>query len=248
MFITWFEILNFILCLFLILTGYKYFETFWSYKINKPYAWEQSVALKTIPSELIRLERTFRDRVRFYNFWFQIEHIKKMEIEGVFAELGVYKGITAKVIHFMDTNRRFYLFDTFDGFDPRDLKNEFQNESKFDPSNFSDTDITQVRDYISGNDNIIFREGYFPDTVRDLGKERFALVHLDADLYTPTLEALKFFYPRMSPGGVIIIHDYNHTWDGITKAVNLFVKNIPESLIEVMDWQGSVMIVRNKTK
>jgi O-methyltransferase len=171
-----------------------------------------------------------------------------MEIEGAFAELGVYKGITAKVIHFMDTNRRFYLFDTFDGFDPRDLKNEFQNESKFDPSNFSDTNITQVRDYISGNDNIIFREGYFPDTARDLGKERFALVHLDADLYTPTLEALKFFYPRMSPGGVIIIHDYNHTWDGITKAVNVFVKNIPESIIEVMDWQGSVMIVRNKTK
>ena len=38
MFITWFELLNFILCLFLVLIGYKYFETFWSYKINKPYA------------------------------------------------------------------------------------------------------------------------------------------------------------------------------------------------------------------
>ena len=69
----------FILCLFLVLIGYKYFETFWSYKINKPYAWEQSVSLKTVPSELIKLERTFRDRVRFYNFWFQIEYIKKME-------------------------------------------------------------------------------------------------------------------------------------------------------------------------
>ena len=29
-------------------------------------------------------------------------------------------------------------------------------------------------------------------------------------------------------------------------AVNAFVKNIPESIIEVMDWQGSVMIIRNK--
>ena len=139
MFITWFELLNFTLCLFLLLIGYKYFETFWSYKINKPYAWEQSVSLKKVPSELIKLERTFRDRVRFYNFWFQIEYIKKMEIEGAFAELGVYKGITAKAIHFMDADRRFYLFDTFNGFDPRDLKVEFQNESKFDPSYFSDT-------------------------------------------------------------------------------------------------------------
>ena len=78
-------------------------------KINKPYAWEQSVSLKTIPSELIKLERTFRDRVRFYNFWFQIKYIKKMEIEGAFAELGVYKGITAKVIHLWIPIRRFYL-------------------------------------------------------------------------------------------------------------------------------------------
>ena len=247
MFITWFELLNFILCLFLLLIGYKYFETFWSYKINKPFAWEQSVALKTVPPELIKLERTFRDRVRFYNFWFQMEHIKKMKIKGALAELGVYKGITAKAIHFMDTDRRFYLFDTFNGFDSRDLRVELQNESKFDPSNFSDTDIDLVRNYSSGNDNIIFRKGYFPETAIGLGKERFALVHLDADLYTPTLEALKFFYPRMNPGGVIIIHDYNHTWDGIPRAVNAFVKNIPESIIEVMDWQGSVMIIRNKS-
>tara|TARA_B110000046_G_scaffold184352_1_gene222617 strand:- start:1850 stop:2362 length:513 start_codon:yes stop_codon:yes gene_type:complete len=169
-----------------------------------------------------------------------------MKIAGAFAELGVHKGVTAKAIHFMDVDRKLYLFDTFNGFDPRDLAVESQQEDKFDPSNFSDTEIAQVRTYISGNDNVIFKKGYFPETILDLGQELFAFVHLDADLYLPTLEALKFFYPRMNPGGVIIIHDYNHTWDGIPKAVNTFVENIPESIIELMDWQGSVMIVKNK--
>jgi len=246
MFVTWFEVLNFALCVFLILIGYKYFETFWSYKINKPYAWEQAVALKTVPPDLIKMERTFRDRVRFYHLWFQIEYLKKTEVKGAFAELGVHKGVTAKAIHFMDIDRPLYLFDTFNGFDARDLAIESQQEDKFDPSNFSDTDIEQVRDYIGGNDNLIFKKGYFPKTTLGLEQEQFALVHLDADLYVPTLEALKFFYPKMNPGGVIMVHDYNHTWDGIPRAVNTFVENIPESIIELPDWQGSVMIVRNK--
>ena len=246
MFITWFEVLNFALCLCLILIGYKYFETFWSYKINKPYAWEKAIALKAVPPELIKIERRFRDRVRFYNLWFQIEYIKKMQIEGAFAELGVHKGVTAKAIHFMDIDRKLYLFDTFNGFDSRDLAAEVQQEDKFSPSNFADTEVAEVRAYIGGNDNLIFKKGYFPETTIGLEKERFALVHLDADLYIPTLEALKFFYPKINPGGVIIVHDYNHTWDGIPKAVNAFIKDIPESITEMMDWQGSVMIVKNK--
>jgi O-methyltransferase len=246
MFVTWFQVLNFALCVCLILIGYKYFETFWSYKINKPYAWDQAVALKTVTPQLIKMERTFRDRVRFYNLWFQIEYLKRMKITGAFAELGVHKGVTAKAIHWMDVDRKLYLFDTFNGFDPRDLTVEVQQEDKFDPSNSSDTDVEIVRAYIGGNDNLIFKKGYFPETTLGLEYERFALVHLDADLYVPTLEALKFFYPKMNPGGVIIIHDYNHTWDGIPKAVNTFVENIPEPIIELMDWQGSVMIIRNK--
>tara|TARA_B110000908_G_C10257755_1_gene456804 strand:- start:890 stop:1402 length:513 start_codon:yes stop_codon:yes gene_type:complete len=169
-----------------------------------------------------------------------------MKITGAFAELGVHKGVTAKAIHLMDVDRKLYLFDTFNGFDPRDLAVESQQGNKFDPSNFSDTEVEIVRAYIGGNDNLIFKKGYFPETTLGLEQEGFALVHLDADLYVPTLEALKFFYSKMNPGGVIIIHDYNHTWDGIPKAVNTFVENIPESIIELMDWQGSIMIIRNK--
>jgi len=46
-------------------------------------------------------------------------------------------------------------------------------------------------------------------------------------------------------GGVIIVHDYNHNWEGIPKAIDEFMVTIPESLIELSDWQGSAMIVKN---
>ena len=43
---------------------------------------------------------------------------------------------------------------------------------------------------------------------------QYALVHLDADLYSPQFSGLQYFYPRMTPGGVIIIHDCNNEFSG----------------------------------
>ncbi len=97
-------------------------------------------------------------------------------------------------------------------------------------------------------DRIIFHPGYFPGTAAPLKDTVFSFVHLDADLYLPTIEGLKFFYTRLSPGGVIMVHDYNHNWDGVKKAVDEFTATIPETLIEIADWKGSVMVVKNKNR
>ncbi len=46
--------------------------------------------------------------------------------------------------------------------------------------------------------------------------------------------------------GVVIIHDYNHAWPGIQKAVDEFSKTIEEIIMEIADWQGIVMIVTDR--
>jgi O-methyltransferase len=110
---------------------------------------------------------------------------------------------------------------------------------------FADTSIEQVKKYINGNENLIYKPGFFPDTTKGLDNEMFSLVHIDADLYAPTIAALNYFYPKLSKGGIIIIHDYNHDWDGIPKAINEFMVTIPETIISLPDWQGSAMIIKN---
>ena len=216
-----------------------------SYRISKPYKWEDAIQNKTISSKLKKIERNYSDRVRFYNLWFQIERLNANSVQGAFAELGVHKGETARAIHFMDEKRKLYLFDTFNGFSSEDLQYETQKDERFETDMFADTSIEKVKKFISGNDNVNFIPGLFPASAVGLENELFAFVNIDADLYAPTIAALNFFYPKMSKGGVLIIHDYNHNWDGIPKAINEFIQTIPESLIEIADWQGSAMIIKN---
>ena len=85
--------------------------------------------------------------------------------------------------------------------------------------------------------------GYFPDSAKGLENETFALVNIDADLYNPVKAGLEFFYPRMSPGGIILIHDYNHRWEGLVKAVDEFAAKTSCTIIPVPDLDSTVMIV-----
>lgn len=241
---TIFQLITIALVVTFLFLAFKLAETNWSYKISKPHAWDAAVKKGNVSTKLKRIERFYRDKVRFYTFWFQIERLKSKQIIGAFAEVGVYKGETAKMMHEMDPLRRLHLFDTFEGFNKNDLENEHVNDTNH-AIDFSDTSTESVTKYIDGNTNIVFHKGYFPDTTKNLVVEKFAFVHLDADLYKPTLSALHYFYPLLTNGGVIIIHDYNHTWQGVSKAVDEFSKTIAESLVEIPDWQGSVMIVKN---
>jgi O-methyltransferase len=96
----------------------------------------------------------------------------------------------------------------------------------------------------SRNKNIKVHKGIFPSSVKDgLHEAKFAFVHLDADVYEPTLAGLDFFYPRMSIGGVIVVHDYN-TWPGARKAVQDFFANKTEVPIPMPDKSGSAVIIK----
>jgi len=85
-------------------------------------------------------------------------------------------------------------------------------------------------------------KGRFPETATAVpSDETFAFVHLDCDLELPIAAGLEFFYPRLAPGGMMVIHDYESGghWPGVRKAVNEFLKDKPESIIIVPDKSGT---------
>lgn len=71
----------------------------------------------------------------------------------------------------------------------------------------------------------------------------FAFVSIDADLYKPIYEGLKYFYPRLSPGGYIFVHDYNtHIFHGAKQAVRDFCNESRVSFFPLSDHAGSAVI------
>lgn len=152
--------------------------------------------------------RSYDIRNRFLKNFAEIIYDQK--ISGSVAEGGVFEGRFSKMISKYFPDRRFYLFDTFEGFDLRDVECDKQN-------NFSVNireglyKVTKTVDEIIGalphSENAIVRKGFFPETAQGI-EDEFIFVNLDFDLYQPTIEGLRFFWPRMRKGGLILVHDY----------------------------------------
>lgn len=224
----------------LIYALYYAYETFFG-KTHQPRLWKQQVKEGNISKALQKAESRYKDGIRFYTWWFMVEQLKKQKIPGHYAELGVYKGDSAEILHLMDEDRNFHLFDTFSGFQEKDLKGETGKAATYTPHDFADTSLQRVKERLSSN-QFFFHQGDFSKTQKEVENEQFALVNMDVDLYIPTKAGLEFFYPRLSPGGVIFVHDYNPDWPGIIKAVDEFITEFSVHLIHIPDNDDTVII------
>ena len=62
-------------------------------------------------------------------------------------------------------------------------------------------------------------KGWIPEKFNKVKDKKFSFVHIDVDLYEPTLQSLEFFFPRLIEGGIIVCDDYNSFgFDGAKKA------------------------------
>lgn len=156
-------------------------------------------------------------------------------IKGDIAEVGVYKGGTAKVIAMAKGPKKLYLFDTFEGLPKR---TEHDNEELH--KGLFHVEFEEVKKYLQGEKEVYFYKGLFPKTAKPIENVMFSFVHLDVDLYESTLDCLKFFYPRMSKGGIIISHDYQNL-NGVRKAFDEFFEKKLEPIIEMSGSQCLVI-------
>lgn len=155
------------------------------------------------------------------------KEIYRNNVGGAVAELGVYRGDFARFIAKLMPDRMLYLFDTFEGFDDRDDSENDDREilhGAYGEWNFKGTSMEVVLERIGLHDNVIVKKGYFPETSKGLEDEKFAFASIDTDLYEPTKAGLDFFYPRMSAGGYIFVHDFAEL-KGVRKAVCEFCSN-----------------------
>lgn len=126
---------------------------------------------------------------------------------GDIAEIGVYKGGTAKIlceVFGADSARpRIHLFDTFEGM--IETKN---SDEVFEKGNLSDTSVESVREFLGNPGYVDFHKGPIAETRCVAEDLQFKFVHIDVDLYQSHKECIDYFYDRLLPGGIMVFDDY----------------------------------------
>jgi Macrocin-O-methyltransferase (TylF) len=162
--------------------------------------------------------------------------------EGHFAECGVYKGasayILAKELKNAKSSKKLHLYDSFEG---------LSAPAAIDGGHWTRGDLLGGLEEVENNlrgmaTHIVFHKGWIPEAFDKDSEDSFSFVHIDVDLHQPTLDALAYFYPRMSRHGVILCDDYGfETCPGARKACDDFFKATGDVVLHLPTGQGLVI-------
>lgn len=191
-----------------------------------------------------------------------VEYLVKSKIEGSIVECGVWRGgssaaaaITLRQLN--DHSRSLWLYDTYEGMSPPSVDDVDcwghdadgllkQQDPKDASSVWCVSSLDEVKQVIASTDypkdQVHFVEGKVEETIPNAMPEKIALLRLDTDWYESTKWELENLFPRLVPGGVLIIDDYGH-WKGCRKAVDeYFAKNSIPMLLNRIDYTGRLGI------
>lgn len=168
-----------------------------------------------------------------YTIYSVLRHIIKNDIRGDIVECGVAAGVkiaicceTLRSANVM--NKDLYLYDTFEGMTAPGPKDDFYEGNIGDYVNVKQKwrtllddsgnttwgrhDLDTVRANIEKTKyplkNVHFVKGDVSETLKDSQHEEIAVLRLDTDFYDSSLVELEELYPKVVPGGVVILDDY----------------------------------------
>lgn len=170
---------------------------------------------------------------RLYTIYQTLVYLQQTRFEQKshnFAELGVFRGGTSYFIAMVGRSLGFknfsvHAFDTFEGHPQEDIK---AGIDKYKAGKFNSTDFEVVKEYLSPFENVFIHKGRFQDNCKNIQDLQFDFIHLDMDIYLPTIFGLSYFDEHIVRGGVMIVDDFNTTTcPGINTAVEEFLKSNP---------------------
>jgi O-methyltransferase len=191
---------------------------------------------------------------RMYALYEAVAYIERASIPGDIVECGVWRGgsslMAGLTLDRLGATRRLWLYDTFEGMPPPGEEDAHhagehardrlvpgerrpgaRNEWAWAP--LDDVRSTMA---LTRQADIEYVVGKVEETIPEQAPERIAILRLDTDWYESTAHELEHLWPRLSPGGVLIIDDYGH-WQGARRAVDEYFASRP-ILLSRLDYTG----------
>jgi O-methyltransferase len=192
-----------------------------------------------------------------------VRHVVSNGLPGAIVECGVWKGgsmmtIAKTLLSLGKTDVDLFLFDTFEGMsDPTEkdihwsgetAKAQLAREEKEGSLTWALAPLDEVQQAMGSvpypPSKVHFVQGRVEDTLPDQAPPQIALLRLDTDWYESTRHELIHLYPRLVPGGVLIVDDYGW-WRGAAEATDeYFRENGPTPFLVRVDADGVRLAVK----
>lgn len=191
-----------------------------------------------------------------------VDYLNKNQIKGDFVECGVWRGgsmaaAAQTLLAGGDSSRQLWMYDTFDGMSqPTDQDIDFmgqtaetllkQQDRHDAQSVWCFSPLEEVKTAMADTgyplEKISFVQGKVENTLPTQTPRRISLLRLDTDWYESTRCELEYLFPKLVPGGVLIVDDYGH-WEGCRRAVDeYFEENRITMLLNRIDYTGRIGI------
>jgi hypothetical protein len=190
-----------------------------------------------------------------------VEHVVRAGIEGAFVECGVWQGgsTLAAALTFIRLRdvRDLYLFDTFEGMPApgqqdvdmhgvhagqwwsRDVQREAARQH-----GATEGEVRRMLLDESGYDDARLHlvAGMVETTIPSAAPDAISVLRLDTDFYESTRHELDQLWPRLTPGGILIIDDYGH-FEGAREAVDeFFAQRGEHPFLHRIDYTGRLVV------
>jgi O-methyltransferase len=186
---------------------------------------------------------------RLENIRWCIEQVLTHDVPGDLVETGVWRGgscifMRALLKIYGVADRTVWAADSFEGLPkPGPIDKQIApQQPDLSSVNALAVSLEQVQENFRAfdllDDRVRFLKGWFKDTLPQAPIERLAILRLDGDLFESTMDALQALYHKVSPGGFVIVDDYN-SWESCRAAVTQFREQCGITAeIKTIDWTG----------
>jgi O-methyltransferase len=199
---------------------------------------------------------------RLFALYKAVEYLVRHDIAGDFVECGVWRGgsvmMMALALQKLGAKRKIHCFDTFEGMSPptgADIRHDTgesaasilaRSERHEGDHMWGIAGLDLVTKNVASTgyplDLVSFCKGKVEETIPGSAPDRIALLRLDTDWYESTRHELVHLYPRLVPGGVLIVDDYGF-WRGARKAVDEYFHEAGEKIfLNRIDYTGRMAI------
>lgn len=178
-----------------------------------------------------------------------IEEVLRDGVPGDLIETGVWRGgatifMRGVLAAYSDPSRLVWAADSFAGLPRPDAGRAPLDDG--DTTWAFSAELAVPLETVKANfaryglldDRVRFLAGWFKDTLPSAPIERLAVMRLDGDMYESTMDALTALYPKLSPGGFVIVDDYGALANCRAAVHDFRTRHGIDDPIRNIDWTG----------